>query len=116
MPPRRSRSREKQFHYGLAPFYKSRPRSSPRHPHREGNRLGAPSPPPLPDEWRIHPSTEARGSGFQHERRVWGINDQEQWIILKVRHHAQDPARTAAGAGFEGGQVSLLNTGLSQLL
>ncbi len=30
-----------------------------------------------PDGWRIHPSTEARGSGFQHERRVWGLNDND---------------------------------------
>jgi hypothetical protein len=27
------------------------------------------------DEWRIHPSTEARGKGFQHERRLWVTND-----------------------------------------
>ena len=46
------------------------------------------------DEWRVHPSAEARGSGFQHERRVWGTNDLDQWIILKIRQHAQDPSRT----------------------
>jgi hypothetical protein len=66
------------------------------------------------DEWRIHPSTEARGSGFQHERRVWGINDVDQWIILKIRQHSQDPTRTAARTGFEGGQVSNLNSDLAQ--
>ena len=69
-----------------------------------------------PDEWRIHPSTEARGSGFQHERRVWGTNDSGQWITLKIRQHSQDPERTAARTGFEGGFVSNLNSGLSQLL
>ena len=67
-----------------------------------------------PDEWRIHPSTEARGSGFQHERRVWGINDVDQWIILKIKQHSQDPTRTAARTGFEGGQVSNLNSDLAQ--
>jgi len=71
---------------------------------------------PLPDEWRIHPSTEARGSGFQHERRVWGIDDIDQWTVLKIRQHSQDPARTAARTGFEGGQVSNLNSDLAQLL
>jgi hypothetical protein len=30
-----------------------------------------------PNDWRVHPSTEARGSGFQHERLVWGINDHD---------------------------------------
>jgi len=29
----------------------------------------------LPEDWRIHPSTEARGKGFQHERRLWVKND-----------------------------------------
>jgi hypothetical protein len=28
-----------------------------------------------PEEWRIHPSTESRGKGFQHERRLWVKND-----------------------------------------
>ncbi len=28
-----------------------------------------------PDSCCIHPSTEARGLGFQHERRVWSPND-----------------------------------------
>jgi hypothetical protein len=23
-----------------------------------------------PEEWRIHPSTETKGKGFQHERRL----------------------------------------------
>ena len=31
--------------------------------------------PPPPDEWRIHPSTEARGKGYQHERKLWVTND-----------------------------------------
>ncbi len=25
----------------------------------------------------IHPSTKASGSGFQHERRVWGLNERD---------------------------------------
>ena len=41
--------------------------------------------PPPPDEWRLHPSTQTRGSGVHHERRVGGTNDQDQWIILKIR-------------------------------
>jgi hypothetical protein len=69
-----------------------------------------------PDEWRIHPSTEARGSGFHHERRVRGINDSDQWFVLKIRQHSQDPSRTTARTGFEGGQVSNLNSDLAQLL
>ena len=69
-----------------------------------------------PDEWRIHPSTEARGSGFRHERRVWGINDVDQWIVLNIRQHSQDPIRTTARTGFEGSQVSKLNSDLAQLL
>jgi hypothetical protein len=69
-----------------------------------------------PGEWRIHPSTEARGSGFQHERIVWGINDQDQWITIKIRQHAQDPSRIAGRTGFEGGCVSGLNSHLSELL
>jgi hypothetical protein len=69
-----------------------------------------------PDEWRIHPSTEARGSGFQHKRRVWGTNDLDQWITLKIRQHAQDPRRTQTRTGFESGQVTALNTDLAQLL
>jgi hypothetical protein len=28
-----------------------------------------------PDDWRIHPSTEARGKGYQHERKLWVTND-----------------------------------------
>jgi hypothetical protein len=27
------------------------------------------------DEWRIHPSTEARGKGYQNERRLRATND-----------------------------------------
>ena len=48
---------------------------------------------------------------------MWGINDQEQqWIVLKIRQHAQDPTRTTARTCFEGGHVSTLNTALAQLL
>jgi hypothetical protein len=28
-----------------------------------------------PDVLRIHPSTEARGKGYQHERKLWVTND-----------------------------------------
>ena len=35
-----------------------------------------------PSEWRIHPSTEARGSSFQHERLVWGINYENEWATV----------------------------------
>jgi hypothetical protein len=28
-----------------------------------------------PEEWRIHHSTEARGKGFQLERRLWAKNN-----------------------------------------
>jgi len=38
-----------------------------------------------PDEWRIHPSIEARGKGFQHERRLWVTNDLNAWHIAKLR-------------------------------
>jgi hypothetical protein len=69
-----------------------------------------------PDDWRIHPSTEARGSGFQHERRVWGTDDQYSWVTLKIRQHAQDPIKTACRTGFEGSNVSGLNTHLAGLL
>jgi hypothetical protein len=47
---------------------------------------------------------------------VWGVNDFDQWIVLKIRQHSQDPTRTAARAGFDGGQVSNLNSNLAQLL
>jgi hypothetical protein len=44
------------------------------------------------EERRIHPSTEARGKGFQHKRRIWVKNDLSTWhIIAKIRRHAQDP-------------------------
>ena len=28
-----------------------------------------------PGDLRIHPSTEARGKGYQHERKLWVTND-----------------------------------------
>ena len=68
------------------------------------------------DEWRIHPSTEARGSGFQHKRRVRGIDDKNDWIAVKLRQHVQDPTRTAARSGFEGNEIAGLNTDLAKLL
>jgi len=37
-----------------------------------------------PSEWRIHPSIESRGSGFQHERLVWSINDGDGWATVKI--------------------------------
>ena len=64
----------------------------------------------------IHPSTEARGSGFQHERRVRGIDDMNDWIAVKFRQHAQDPSRTTTRSGFEGNEVASLNTDLAKLL
>ena len=69
-----------------------------------------------PCEWRIHPSTEARGSGFQHERFVWCIDDENEWTMLKIRQHATDPSRTAGRTGFEGNHVSGLNAQLAGLL
>jgi len=42
-------------------------------------------------EWRVHPSTKATGSCFQHERLVWGINDGDEWATVKIREHVQDP-------------------------
>ncbi len=69
-----------------------------------------------PDEWRIHPSTEARGSAFQHERLVWGTDDAGALVKIKIRQHSQDPGKTAGRTGFEGGCVSSLNHSLSKLL
>ncbi len=46
-----------------------------------------------PEEWRIHPSTEAKGKGFQHERRLWVKNDLNARHIAKIRQHAQDPTK-----------------------
>ncbi len=42
-----------------------------------------------PDDWRIHPSTEARGKGYQHERKHWVTNDLNAWHIAKLRQHAR---------------------------
>ena len=42
----------------------------------------------IPNEWRIHPSTEATGSGFQHKRLVWGINDHDDRASVKIPQHA----------------------------
>ncbi len=69
-----------------------------------------------PDEWRIHPSTEARGKGFQHERKLWVTNDLGTWHIAKLRQHAQDPTKSAGRSGFEGGFVSGLNSSFAELL
>ena len=69
-----------------------------------------------PDEWRIHPSTEARGKGFQHERKMWVKNDLNAWHIAKLRQHAQDPTKQAGRTGFEGGFVSHLNCSFAELL
>ncbi len=71
---------------------------------------------PTPDAWRVHPSTEARGSGFQWERRIMGLNDCDQWTDIKIRQHAQNPERSAGRTGFEGGYVSRLNSDLTELL
>jgi hypothetical protein len=69
-----------------------------------------------PEEWRIHPSTEARGKGFQHESRLWVENDLNAWHVAKLRHHAQDPAKSAGRSGFEAGFVSLVNSAFAELL
>ena len=37
-----------------------------------------------PSELRVHPSTGARGSGFEHERLAWGINDGDKWATVKI--------------------------------
>ncbi len=67
------------------------------------------------DEWRIHPSTEARGKGFQHERRLWVRNDLNAWHIAKLRQHAQDSTKYAGRSGFEGGFVSNINSSFTEL-
>jgi len=46
-----------------------------------------------PEEWRIHPSTEARDNGFQHKRRLLVKNELNAWHIVKIRQHAQDPTK-----------------------
>ena len=69
-----------------------------------------------PNEWRIHPSREARGSGFQHERLVWGINDYDDWAMVKIRQHAVDPSRITRRTGFERIDVVNLNADLAKLL
>ena len=68
------------------------------------------------DEWRIDPSTEARGKILQHERRLWVNNDLNAWHIAKLRQHAQDPTNYAGRLGFEGGFVSRLNSSFAELL
>ncbi len=68
-----------------------------------------------PDEWRIHPPTEARGFGFQHERLVWGINDENEWATVKIRQHALGPSRTARRMGFEGSDVADIKSDLFKL-
>ena len=69
-----------------------------------------------PEEWRIHPSTESRGKGFQHERRLWFKNDLNVWHIAKLRQHAQDPSKSARKSGFEGGFLSMVNFAFVELL
>jgi hypothetical protein len=69
-----------------------------------------------PEEWRIHPSTEARGKGFHHERRLWVKNDLNAWHVTKLRQHAQDPAKSAGRSRFEGGFVSRVNSAFVELL
>ena len=54
-----------------------------------------------PDQWRIHSSIEARGKGFQHERKLWVENDFGTWHVAMIRYHAHDPTKTARGARFE---------------
>ncbi len=41
-----------------------------------------------PEDWRTQSSTEAKGKGFQHERRLWVKNDLNSWHIAKIRQHA----------------------------
>jgi hypothetical protein len=69
-----------------------------------------------PEERRIHPSTEARGKGFQHERRLWVKNDLNAWHIAKLRQHAQDPSKSGGRSWFEGGFVSRVNSAFAELL
>jgi hypothetical protein len=69
-----------------------------------------------PDEWRIHPSTEAPGKGFQHERKLWVTNDLGTWHIAKLRQHAHDPTKSAGRSGFEGGFVPSLNSSFAEQL
>jgi len=71
---------------------------------------------PPPEEWRIQPSTEPRGKGFQHERRLWVKNDLNAWHVAKLRQHAQDPSKSAGRSGFEGGFVSRVNSAFIELL
>jgi hypothetical protein len=69
-----------------------------------------------PEEWRIHSSTEARGKGFQHERRILVKNDLNARHIAKIRQHAQDPTKSTGRLGFEGGFVSQVNYSFAELL
>jgi hypothetical protein len=57
-----------------------------------------------------------RGKGFHHERRLWVKNDLNAWHIAKLRHHAQDPSKSAGRSRFEGGYVSRVNSALAELL
>ena len=56
---------------------------------------------PLPEEWRIHPSKETRGKGFQYKRRLWVKNDLNAWHVAKILQHAQNPTKTARRSSFE---------------
>jgi hypothetical protein len=38
-----------------------------------------------PSDWRTHPSTKARGKGYQYERKLWVTNDLNAWHIAKLR-------------------------------
>ncbi len=69
-----------------------------------------------PDDWRIHPSTEARCKGYQHERKLWVTNDLNAWHIAKLHQHAQDPTKSVGRSGFEGGFVSRLSSTFAELL
>jgi hypothetical protein len=66
--------------------------------------------------WRIHPSTESRGKGFQHERKVLRCDASGQWTQVKLRQHCQDPTSSADRTGFEGGDIAWLNIELVQTL
>jgi len=67
---------------------------------------------------RVENPSLNRGSRIRLSSRASciGINENDQWIVLKIRQHSQDPTRTNARTGLEGSQVSNLNNDLAQLL
>jgi hypothetical protein len=64
---------------------------------------------------RINPSTIANDKN-KHERFVLAKNDQDCWIMNKMRQHAHDPALQFGKSRFEGGNVSIINSSFTKLL